>query len=331
MRYKHLGGDASFFTHIKYLLMEVVWLLISLVILYFGAEWLVSGASSFAARLGVSPLIIGLTIVSMGTSAPELVVSVKAAMNGQSALSIGNVLGSNLFNIGIILGISAIIYPLAVRRQLLKFDAPVMVLTSVLFLILFLDGKISFPEACLFVLLFAAYMTYLFVTSFKNKKKAVEEDEVIKRHKHWIIDVLLILLGLAGLVYGSNLLVVNAVVIAQKLGMSEALIGLTIVAAGTSMPELATSVVAAIKKRSDIAIGNVVGSNIFNLLLILGVAGIIYPIETPDINVLDSLFVVGVSALLWFFMKIGTRIRRWQGMIFIGVYLAYFFIKFAAL
>ncbi|HBK41956.1 MAG TPA: calcium:proton exchanger [Porphyromonadaceae bacterium] len=311
--------------------MEVVWLLVSLVILYFGAEWLVSGASSFAARLGVSPLIIGLTIVSMGTSAPELVVSVKAAMNGQSALSIGNVLGSNLFNVGIILGISALIYPLAIKRQLLKFDAPVMVLTSVLFFVLFLDGKISYPEALIFVFLFLAYMAYLFVTSLKNKHSAGEGEEIIKQYKHWAIDVLLIGIGLAGLVYGSNLLVDNAIIIAQKLGMSEALIGLTIVAAGTSMPELATSVVAALKKRSDIAIGNVVGSNIFNLLLILGVAGVIYPIETPDINIMDSLFVVGISALLWFFMKIGTRVRRWQGTIFLGVYLAYFLIKFATL
>lgn len=290
-----------------------------------------SGASSFAARLGVSPLIIGLTIVSMGTSAPELVVSVKAAMNGQSALSIGNVLGSNLFNVGIILGISALIYPLAIKRQLLKFDAPVMVLTAVLFFVLFLDGKISYPEALIFVFLFLAYMAYLFVTSLKNKHRAGEGDEVIKQFKHWAIDVLLIALGFAGLVYGSNLLVDNAIIIAQKLGMSEALIGLTIVAVGTSMPELATSVVAALKKRSDIAIGNVVGSNIFNLLLILGVAGAIYPIETPDINIMDSLFVVGISALLWFFMKIGTRVRRWQGVIFLGVYLVYFLIKFTTL
>ena len=305
--------------------------MVSLVILYFGAEWLVSGASSFAARLGVSPLIIGLTIVSMGTSAPELVVSIKAAMNGQSALSIGNVLGSNLFNVGIILGISALIYPLAIKRQLLKFDAPVMVLTAVLFFILFIDGKLSFPEALLFVFLFLAYMAYLFVTSLKNKHSVGEGEEIIKQYKHWAIDVLLIVLGLAGLVYGSNLLVDNAIIIAQKLGMSEALIGLTIVAAGTSMPELATSVVAALKKRSDIAIGNVVGSNIFNLLLILGVAGVIYPIETPDINIMDSLFVVGISALLWFFMKIGTRVRRWQGVIFLGVYLVYFLIKFTTL
>ncbi|MDO5523709.1 MAG: calcium/sodium antiporter [Bacteroidia bacterium] len=309
--------------------MEVVWLLISLAILYFGAEWLVSGASSFAARLGVSPLIIGLTIVSIGTSAPELVVSVKAAMNGQSAISIGNVLGSNLFNVGIILGISALIYPLAVKRQLLKLDTPVMVLTSLLFLVLFLDGKISIIEALIFIFLFVAYLAYLFLTSVKNKNKETGGEETIKKYKHWVIDVLLIASGLVGLIYGSNLLVDNAVIIAQKLGMSEALIGLTIIAAGTSMPELATSVVAALKKRSDIAIGNVVGSNIFNILLILGVAGLIYPIETLDINVVDSLFVVGVGALLWFFMKIGTRIRRWQGAIFLGVYLVYFYIKFA--
>ncbi len=309
--------------------MEVLWLLISLVILYFGAEWLVSGASSFAARLGGSPLIIGLTIVSMGTSAPELVVSVKAAMSGQSALSIGNVLGSNLFSIGIILGISALIYPLAVKRQLLKFDVPVMVITSLLFLLLFIDGKISFLEAFIFVFLFVAYMAYLFVTSLKNKNVVSEDEEPIKLYKHWIIDVSLIAVGLIGLVYGSNLLVDNAIIIAQKLGMSEALIGLTIVAAGTSMPELATSVVAAMKKRSDIAIGNVVGSNIFNLLLILGVAGLIYPIETQDINIIDSLFMLGISVMLWAFMKIGTRIRRWQGVIFLGVYFLYFFIKFA--
>ncbi len=311
--------------------MEVVWLLVSLVILYFGAEWLVSGASSFAARLGVSPLIIGLTIVSVGTSAPELVVSIKAAMMGQSAISVGNVLGSNLFNVGLILGISALIYPLAVKRQLLKFDVPVMFLTSVLFLFLFLDAKINFFEAFVFVFLFVAYMGYLFINSFKNKDKKAVDEEAIKKYKHWTIDILLIGLGLFGLIYGSNLLVDNAVIIAQKLGMSEALIGLTIVAAGTSMPELATSVVAAMKKRSDIAIGNVIGSNIFNILLILGVAGLIFPIETPDINVIDNLFVVGIGALLWVFMKIGTRIKRWQGAVFVGVYMVYFLYKLGGL
>lgn len=303
---------------------------VSLVILYFGAEWLVGGASSFAARLGISPLIIGLTIVSMGTSAPELVVSVKAAMMGQSALSVGNVVGSNLFNLVLILGVSALVFPLKVKRQLLKFDVPVMVLSSILFLILFLDGKFSVYESGLFILLFAGYMTFLFVKSMKGKNSTSETESPeghIRQYKHWIIDILLIGVGLSGLIYGSGMLVDNSIIIARSLGMSEALIGLTIVAAGTSMPELATSVVAAVKRQSDIAIGNVVGSNIFNLLLILGVAGFIYPIETKDINIMDNLFMVGVSLLLWVFMKMDTKIRRWQGGLYLLLYAAYLSFK----
>lgn len=314
--------------------MEIVWLLLSLVILYLGAEGLVSGASSLAKRIGISPLVIGLTIVSIGTSAPELVVSVKAALNGQSALSIGNVLGSNFFNIGIILGLSAIIYPLAVKRQLLKLDVPVMVLASVLFFLLFLDSKISRGEALIFMLLFVSYTAYLLISSKKkdttNTGDKKNEDE-IRLSKHWVIDVLFIGVGLVALVYGSDLLVDNAVIIAERLGMSEAIIGLTIVAAGTSMPELATSVVAAIKKRSDIAIGNVVGSNIFNILLILGVAGLIQPISTPDINYMDSLSVIGISLLLWFFMKKSSRVGRWQGVVFILFFLTYFYFKLSSM
>lgn len=307
--------------------MEIVWLLLSLVILYFGAEGLVTGAASMAKRAGISPLVIGLTIVSIGTSAPELLVSVKAAMNGQGALSIGNVLGSNFFNVGIILGLSAVIYPLAVKRQLLKLDVPVMIFASLLFFLLFLDSEISRIEAFIFLLTLIVYFTYLFVTSKKNSAKQEEEEEEIRLSKHWVLDILFIGAGLAALVYGSDMLVENAVIIAGRLGMSEAMIGLTIVAAGTSMPELATSVVAAIKKRSDIAIGNVVGSNIFNILLILGVTGVIQPISTFDINYVDSLFNIGIGVLLWVFMKKSTRITRSQGVLFLVFYLIYFSYK----
>lgn len=307
--------------------MEIVLLIISLVVLYFGAEWLVGGASSLAARLNISPLIIGLTIVSMGTSAPELVVSIKAAMAGQSALSIGNVLGSNLFNIALILGVSALIVPLTVKRQLLKVDVPVMVGATLLFLIMFIDGKLSFTESLILIILFVGYMVYLFIVSLKNKDSNEENTAMIRIYKHWMLDVVLIALGLVGLIYGSDLLVKNAIIIAQKLGMSEAMIGLTIVAAGTSIPELATSLVAAVRKQSDIAIGNVVGSNTFNLLLILGTAGVIYPIETPDINILDSLFMLAISVLLWVFMKIGTKINRVQGVIFLLAYVGYYVVK----
>ena len=308
--------------------MEYVWLLVSLAILYYGAEGLVFGASSFAKRVGVSPLIIGLTIVSIGTSMPELVVSIKAVIGGQSGISIGNVLGSNMFNVGLILGISAIIYPIVVNRQLLKLDVPVMILTSILFLLFFLDSRISRLEALLMVILLIAYISYLFITSKKNQNdKDNNEDSDIKQTKHWALDILFIVIGLIGLVYGSDLLVDNSIIIASRLGMSEAMIGLTIIAAGTSMPELATSVVAAIKKRSDIAIGNIIGSNIFNILLILGVTGVIKPISTPEINYMDALFVVGLGLILWLFIKLGPSIKRWQGAIFILIYIFYFWIK----
>ena len=212
---------------------------------------------------------------------------------------------------------------------MLRIDVPVMILSSLLFLFFFLDMKVTRWEALLFVAAFIGYMAYQFLNS---KKKADDSDEeTIKQYKHWVLDILLIAVGLLGLVWGSNLLVENAVVIAQRLGMSEALIGLTIVAAGTSMPELATSLVAAVKKQSDIAIGNAVGSNIFNILLILGVSGTIQPIETAQINMLDSLFVVGISVMLWVFMKMGTRVMRWQGAAFLAMYLIYFFIKLSAI
>lgn len=305
--------------------MEIVWLLVSLVILYYGAEGLVFGASSLAKRIGISPLVIGLTIVSVGTSMPELLVSIKASMNGQGAISIGNVLGSNMFNFGLILGLSAIIYPLSVKRQLLKLDVPVMVLTSVLFLLLYLDFEISRLEALLMLLILISYITYLFKTSKKEQKE--NQDSDIKLTKHWSLDIIFFVVGLVALAFGSELLVENSVIIAERLGMSEAMIGLTIIAAGTSMPELATSVVAALKKRSDIAIGNIVGSNIFNILLILGVAGLIQPISTPEIDYMDTLFVVALGLVLWIFMKYSSLIRRWQGAIFILMYILYFWIK----
>ncbi|HLW08779.1 MAG TPA: sodium:calcium antiporter, partial [Fermentimonas sp.] len=201
--------------------MEIVWLLVSLVILYYGAEGLVFGASSLAKRIGISPLVIGLTIVSVGTSMPELLVSIKASMNGQGAISIGNVLGSNMFNFGLILGLSAVIYPLSVKRQLLKLDVPVMVLTSVLFLLLYLDFEISRLEALLMLLILISYITYLFKTSKKEQKE--NQDSDIKLTKHWSLDIIFFVVGLVALAFGSELLVENSVIIAERLGMSEAM------------------------------------------------------------------------------------------------------------
>lgn len=309
------------------MLLPISLIIFSLVVLYFAANWLVLGGSSLAKRLGVSPLIIGLTVVSFGTSAPELVVSVQASLAGQGALSIGNVVGSNFFNIGVILGISALIYPLLVKRQLFKLDVPVMIGATVLFLITFYDGKLTTFEAVIYLVLFVVYMIFLTIMSLRKESPGADDVDTFKLTKHWAIDILFIVLGLGGLIFGSDLLVNNSVMVATRLGMSEALVGLTIVAAGTSMPELATSVVAAMKKNSDIAIGNVVGSSVFNILLIMGVAGTIKPIETADINMIDGLYLLAFTLLLFVFMRLRRNINRVEGALLFVIYLIYFFYK----
>ncbi len=309
------------------MLLPISLIIFSLVVLYFAANWLVLGGSSLAKRLGVSPLIIGLTVVSFGTSAPELVVSVQASLAGQGALSIGNVVGSNFFNIGVILGISALIYPLLVKKQLFKLDVPVMIGATVLFLITFYDGKLTTFEAVIYLVLFVVYMIFLTIMSLRKESPVADDVDTFKLTKHWAMDVLFIVLGLGGLIFGSDLLVDNSVMVATRLGMSEALVGLTIVAAGTSMPELATSVVAAMKKNSDIAIGNVVGSSVFNILLIMGVAGTIKPIETADINMIDGLYLLAFTLLLFVFMRLRRNINRVEGALLFVIYLIYFFYK----
>lgn len=310
------------------MILAILLILLSLVILYFAANWLVQGGASFAKRLGVSPLIIGLTVVSFGTSAPELVVSVQSSIAGQGALSLGNVLGSNLFNVGVILGISAIIYPLVVKKQLFKLDVPVMIASTVLFLVTFYDGKLTFFEAAIYMSAFVLYIGYLIYKAMKTKDDEIEDPtSEFKVTKHWAIDWLMIIVGLVGLIYGSDLLVDNSVFVATEWGMSEALIGLTIVAVGTSMPELATSIVAAMKKQTDIAVGNVVGSNIFNILLIIGTAGLIKPIETQDINMFDGVYLLAVTLILFVFMRIRRDINRVEGGILFALYLLYFAYK----
>jgi len=308
------------------MLIEILYIVGALVVLYFGAEWLVKGASSVAERLGVSPLVVGLTVVAFGTSTPELIVSTQAALDGLGGISIGNVIGSNISNIGLILGISALIYPLKAQMQLIRFDAPVMILAALLFLVLFLDQRIGRIEGVVFVAGIVAYTVFNVIKSRKEHQKKVlkEFDEAMpKISRHWAIDVLFIVAGFAALIIGSEFLVDNAVGLARQLGLSEAVIGLTIVAIGTSMPELATSVVAAIKKQPDIAIGNVIGSNIFNILGILGITAFIKPISPPDINLTDSLVMIVMSLLLLPFIRSGFTLRRWEGALLLVLYIGY--------
>jgi cation:H+ antiporter len=308
------------------MLISIVYIIIALVTLFLGANWLVKGAASLAERLGVSALVVGLTVVSYGTSAPELIVSAQAAVGNLGGISIGNVIGSNIVNIGIILGISALIFPLKANLQLIKLDTPVMILTAGLFLVFFLDNKISRIEGIVFLVAMIAYSVFNVIKSRQeHKKKVLEEYEegVPKITRHWALDGLLILVGLAALIAGSRFLVKGAVDLARMIGMSEAVIGLTIVALGTSMPELATSVVAAIKKQPDIAIGNVVGSNIFNILGILGISSMIKPIYAPDINLTDLIVMIGMSILLLPLIKTGFTLKRWEGAVFVAIYVGY--------
>ena len=308
------------------MIQDIGFILAGLVMLYFGAGFLVKGASSLAVRLGISALVVGLTVVAYGTSMPEMLVSAMATLKGQGGISIGNVLGSNIFNIGAILGLSALIFPLRVHLQVLRFDTPLMLVTALLFMVFFLDQRIGRLEALVLLSGAIGYSAFNVVKSRKEEKKPIsqefEEDIPQKLSSIWW-DVFYILAGIGVLAGGSSLLVNGATDLARALGASEALIGLTIVAAGTSLPELATSLVAALKKHSDIAIGNVVGSNIFNILAILGVAGLIRPIETTGISNIDIGVMIGFSLLLIPLMRSGARISRAEGFILFAAFLAY--------
>ena len=302
-------------------------LLAGLVALYFGAEWLVRGGASLAVRLGVTPLLVGLTVVAYGTSTPELIVSSMAAAKGQGAIAIGNVVGSNIFNIGVILGLTALICPMRVQLQLLKFDTPVMVGVALLFLLFFLDGQIQLWEAIVFLAIIVGY-TVLNIRLARRQASAEVQREFGESvppptGSAWK-DAGLIVAGLAVLVLGSRLFVTGAVELARLLKLSEALIGLTIIAAGTSLPELASSLMAAWRKQPDIAIGNVVGSNIYNILAILGVSGVLAPpIKGQGVSLTDTLVMIGISLVLLAIAWTGFKLRRWEGALLLAIYGGY--------
>ena len=298
-------------------------LILSLMALYIGAGWLVQGSSALALKAKISPLVIGLTIVAFGTSAPELAVSLGATLRGQGDIAIGNIVGSNIFNIGVILGVSATICPLQVKKQLLRIDIPIMLAATILFTILFWNGTLGRMEGLFFLTGIIIYT--LFSLLYSRKQEEEPNLELEEQPKHWAVDTLTIIGGLVVLVFASRLLVDNAVSIAKELGVSEAVIGLTIVAAGTSMPELATSFVATYKHKTDIAIGNIVGSNLFNILAIAGSCSFIHPIEAKNVNYIDLLVMLAISILLLPLMKSGQKISRTEGAALILIYVIYLF------
>jgi cation:H+ antiporter len=303
-------------------MMTYLLLIAGLVLLVFGAELLVKGASRIAAGFGISPLIIGLTVVAFGTSAPEMAISVSSALKGESDIAVGNVVGSNIFNVLFILGVSALIAPLLVSKQLVRLDVPIMVAVSVLAFALSIDGRISFIEG---VALFGGILTYVAIL-IRIGRRSGEAGEAIEQSKHWAVDVGLIVVGLALLILGSRWLVSSAITIAEAMGVSELVIGLTIVAAGTSLPEVATSIIATIRGQRDIAVGNVVGSNIFNILAVLGLTAMVapdgLPVSAAAVNFdFPVMLAVAVACLPIFF--VGYSIDRWEGGLFLGYYVAY--------
>ncbi|WP_300481832.1 calcium/sodium antiporter [Shewanella sp.] len=289
------------------------------IILTLGAEALVRGASSIALRLGITPLIIGLTIVAFGTSAPELAVSVKSALAGNSGIALGNVIGSNIANIGLILAITALIRPIQVQSQVVKRDIPLMILASMLFWGLLLDGELSLIDGVILLSLLFGYLTFSYISS----KNSNDEEEIEAGPNNPLLSGLFILVGISMLVGGGILFVNGAVDLAKTFGVSEVIIGLTIVAIGTSMPELVTSVIAALKGQSDIAIGNVVGSNLFNILGILGVTAIVHPVSSLGFQPFDFMVMLALAIVILPFAWTGLRIGRREGSVLLLSYLGY--------
>ena len=305
------------------MIIQLALLAVGFVLLVKGADWFVDGAASIAEKLGIPQLVIGLTIVAMGTSAPEAAVSLTAAFHGNADITIGNVVGSNILNILIILGLAAVICPMKVASLTAFVDIPVTIVITLLLLLLGYDGTVSRLDAGILLLFFIAYLSYLFAMTKKGLIVGESEEEGAKIQS--VPKALLFtVVGLALIIVGSSLAVDAASAIATMLGLSERFIGLTIVALGTSLPELFTSVAAAIKKNPDMAIGNIVGSNIFNILFIVGLSGLVIPVPFVSAFRFDTL-IAAVAALLLLVLALPTkRLGRVAGIIMLAGYGAYF-------
>lgn len=301
-------------------------LVLGLAVLYVGAQSLVKGGAGLALRLGLTPLVIGLTVIAFGTSSPEMVVSVQASLAGNGAISVGNVVGSNICNIALIIGLCALITPLTATAQVIRREVPIMIGVSLVAALMLLDGSVARWEGALLV---GALLAYTALTVKQARAEISQEanreygEEIGPKPRRLGTDVALTLGGLGALLVGSDLFVDGAVQIATAWGMSQVAIGLTVVAVGTSLPELATSLVAAVKKESDVAVGNVVGSNIFNLLGILGVAALIEPLHVPALSWGDLTVMLVLAIALLPLAKSGGRVNRLEGAALLAGYVGY--------
>jgi cation:H+ antiporter len=313
---------------LRLMVIPVIQVLGGLLLLSSGAECLVRGSAALALRFGISPLVVGLTVVAFGTSSPEIVVSLQSALKGNSALALGNVIGSNISNVALILGLSVLVRPLRVQSQVIRREIPLMIFASLLLCLLLLGGQLNRLEGLLLVLGSIGYTALAYISARKNRDKNVEEEyeEALPRPKGlaWV-NVASILVGLSLLIVGANLLVAGAITIAEGFGVSQVVIGLTIVAVGTSLPELATSIAAASKDEGDIVIGNVIGSNVLNILFVLGVAALVAPIHTNDLRLIDLAVMAGSAAIIFPLMRRGFQLTRWEGAFLLAGYIGYLY------
>ncbi|HEX7316952.1 MAG TPA: calcium/sodium antiporter [Pyrinomonadaceae bacterium] len=302
--------------------------IVGLVLLAVGAEGLVRGSTSIALRFGVTPLVIGLTVVAFGTGSPELTVSVESAYRGNSGIALGNIVGSNISNIALILGLSALARPMHVRSKLIRREMPLMIAVTLLLCLLLWDGALGRFDGLLLVAGSVAYTAFAYISARRDRSAevAAEFDAGMKELSRPVwLDTTFVVAGFVALLVGSKLLLGGATVVAESFGVSQVVIGLTIVAVGTSLPELATSVVAAVRGEADVAFGNVIGSNILNILCILGVAALIRPFEVQGLRPLDLGALVGSAVLLLPLMWRGSVLNRWEGAILLAGYAAYMY------
>lgn len=297
-------------------------------LLALGAEGLVRGSSALALRLGVTPLVVGLTVVAFGTGSPELFVSVEAAYRGEGGIALGNVVGSNISNVALILGLSALARPMKVRSELIRREVPLMIAVTLLLCVLLYDGTLGRVDGLILALGSVAYTAFAYAAARRDRSKAVAEEfeEALTEPKRAVwVDVALVIAGFVLLLIGARLLLAGATVVAAQFGVSQVVIGLTIVAIGTSLPELATSFVASLRGEADVAFGNAIGSNILNILLVLGVAALIRPVEALGLRPLDLGVLVASAVLVLPLMWRGWVLNRWEGALLVAGYAAYLY------
>ncbi|MCG3088946.1 calcium/sodium antiporter [Sporosarcina cyprini] len=309
--------------------MAYILLLVGFVLLIKGASYFVDGSSNIARLLQVPPILIGLTIVAFGTSSPEATVSILAALEGSSDVAVGNVVGSNIFNITLVVGLTAFLYPLKVEAETIKKEIPFTLLASVSLLILmsdvalqgFSENMITRSDGFIFLLFLCIFVYYIIEVGLKSRKNAVNEPA--PENISWGKNIFITIIGLAAIIFGGDLVVNNGTKIAYSLGMSETLVGLTIIAVGTSLPELVTSISAALKKESEIALGNIVGSNIFNILFVLGASAVISPLQVNDKVFMDVVLMIALTVILLIFSRTGYKVGKREGMVLAVVYIIY--------